>query len=192
MFPGPQALHCTVMLEPFSKITRTILLNFHHRKVVLADNMASLLDVVRWLADTWYKVQTREQNQKQSAYCPVNEAELNETAPWKSSYPWKCCPQFVPIANRIPQSCTELGIGFSWFGSTHRQRQKPTETPQGWGLLFIVRQSLNEETFLTIILWRVFERCQWWQFKVAKFKQSYDNHNTADFNLKIYEWSKSP
>lgn len=61
MFPGPQALHCTVMLEPFSKITRTILLNFHHRKVGLADNMASLLDVVRWLADTWYKVQTREQ-----------------------------------------------------------------------------------------------------------------------------------
>ena len=49
------------MLEPFSKITRTILLNFQHRKVGLADNMTSLLDVVRWLADMWYKVQTREQ-----------------------------------------------------------------------------------------------------------------------------------
>lgn len=61
MFPGPQALPFTVMLEPFSDIMRTILLNFQHRKAFLSDNMATLLDVVRWLADTWHKVQTGEQ-----------------------------------------------------------------------------------------------------------------------------------
>lgn len=116
-----------------------------------------------------------------------------ETAPWKSSYPSNCCPQFVPMASGIPQSCTELGIGFSWFESTHRQRQKPTETLQGWGLSFIACQSLIEETLLTIILWRVSERYQWWQFQVTKSSSHIIiPHNTADLNPKIHEWNKSP